>query len=217
MDQDANEDEMSFQDSKHQQLQREYAEMPDEKLLARFREGSEDAATALYFRYASRLQNLADNQSAPRMAVRMDTEGVVQSVFRTFFRRAKSGQYEVADGEDLWNLFLVIALNKIRTTAKHHRAQKRDVEKTQTLADSAGTPNASTDIREEEALNVLKLTINELLEKLPNSNKDIVFLRIDGFEVSEIAEKTGRAKRTVERIIQNFKRRLKEIIDQNNG
>ena len=217
MDQDANEDEMSFQDSKHQQLQREYAEMPDEKLLARCREGSEDAATALYFRYASRLQNLADNQSAPRMAVRMDTEGVVQSVFRTFFRRAKSGQYEVADGEDLWNLFLVIALNKIRTTAKHHRAQKRDVEKTQTLADSAGTPNASTDIREEEALNVLKLTINELLEKLPNSNKDIVFLRIDGFEVSEIAEKTGRAKRTVERIIQNFKRRLKEIIDQNNG
>src|SRR5438093_1250171 len=86
----------------------------DQTLLMRFRRGDADAATALYLRYAKRLRALAQKQTAGTLSVRMDPDDVVQTVFRTFFRRAATGHYQIPDGEELWKLFLVIALNKIR-------------------------------------------------------------------------------------------------------
>src|SRR5207248_189046 len=86
----------------------------DQTLLMRFRRGDADAATALYLRYAKRLRALAQKQTAGTLSVRMDPDDVVQTVFRTFFRRAATGHYQIPDGEELWKLFLVIALHKIR-------------------------------------------------------------------------------------------------------
>ena len=45
----------------------------------------------------------------------------------SFFRKAGSGDYEVPHGEDLWKLFLVMALNKVRAKGAFHRAAKRDI------------------------------------------------------------------------------------------
>ena len=102
----------------------------DGSLLRRIQGGEEDAATELYLRYSNRLINLARNNTAPELAVRFDPEDVVQSVFRSFFRRASTGGYDVAEGGELWRLLLVLALNKVRALAIHHRSQKRNVSKT---------------------------------------------------------------------------------------
>lgn len=179
------------------------------ELLNRCRDGNEDAATALYLRYARRLQILAARQTDNKMAVRIDPEGVVQSVFRTFFRRVSDGQYNVSDGEELWNLLLVISLNKFRSQATKHRAAKRDVAKTRALDDShqQGTEQNS------EALMILRMTIEEIVGSLPEVEREIIRLRIEGYEVQEIAEKTKRAKRSVERILQNFRKRLNNSIE----
>src|SRR5438552_7748541 len=85
----------------------------DASLLRRFRSGEDDAATELYRRYAARLLDLAAAKASPDLKRRVDPEDIVQSVFRTFFRRAALGEYEVPDGDELWKLFLVIGLNKI--------------------------------------------------------------------------------------------------------
>lgn len=179
------------------------------ELLSRCRAGQEDAATTLYLRYARRLQRLAERQTDQKMAVRVDPEGVVQSVFRTFFRRVSDGQYNVSDGEELWNLLLVISLNKLRSRATRHRAAKRDVARTTPLVDSDQKQNNQND----EALLILRMTVDEIVGKLPETERDIIRLRIEGYEVKEIAEKTRRAKRSVERILQSFRRRLKEDIE----
>ncbi len=184
------------------------AELTDRSLMRRLREGSDDAATTLYLRYAQRLRRLANAQVSPHMALRVDPEGVVQSVFRTFFRRASSGQYEVAEKEDLWKLLLVMSLNKIRTAGTHHRASKRDQGKTCSLS-NIDDGNAAEN---EEAFHVLKLTIEEVVGNLPEDQRNIVWLRIEGHEVSEIAEKTGRAKRSIERILQAFRQKLNDQI-----
>src|SRR5262245_11532311 len=89
-------------------------EPSDGSLLRRYRRGDQAAATRLYLRYANRLRALARARCSPDLAQRVDPDDIVQSVFRSFFRRARSGAYEVPDGEELWKLFLVIALNKIR-------------------------------------------------------------------------------------------------------
>src|SRR5687768_11333472 len=66
----------------------------DASLLRRYRRGEEDAATELYLRYAGRLRVLADTRASPELKQRVDPEDIVQSVFRTFFRRAAVGQYD---------------------------------------------------------------------------------------------------------------------------
>jgi RNA polymerase sigma factor (sigma-70 family) len=178
----------------------------DESLLARFQRGQNDAATALYLRYAKRLHSLVRAQRGADLAARLDADDVVQSVFRTFFRRASAGHYSVPAGDELWKLFLVIALYKTRDAGARHRAAKRDVRQTRPIA-----PDESkiADKQNDEALSVLQMTIDDVLGRLPLNQRRIIELRIAGFEVAEIAEKTGRARRSVERILQEFRDRLR--------
>jgi RNA polymerase sigma-70 factor (ECF subfamily) len=185
--------------------------LSDRSLLRRVRSGQPDAATELYLRYAERLQALAAGQCAPDLAPRVDPEDIVQSVFRTFFRRVARGQYDVPEGEELWKLFLVIALHKIRSTASFHRAAKRDVRLTTTgLPEAlAGRQLAAPD---ETARTTLCLVIDELLDELPSSMRAIVELRIEGHEVEEIASRTQRSRRSVERALQEFRTRLSDLL-----
>src|SRR5947209_8356046 len=103
----------------------------DHTLLERYRRGSDDAATQLYLRYARRLHGLAQAQLGPALRRRVDLDDLVQSVFGSFFRRARHGYYDVPAGEELWRLFLVLALHKIRNQAAYHHAAKRDVRRTE--------------------------------------------------------------------------------------
>lgn len=185
----------------------------DGSLLRRFQEGQQDAATALYVRYARRLQALAKKQTGLNLSPRFDPEDVVQSVFRTFFRRASEGCYEVPVGEELWQLLLVLALNKIRTLAVYHRAQKRDAGRT------VGTEKVSeiaSDVSGEDAFayETMKMVIDELIAKLPSPQDHIIQLRIEGHEIAEITKLTGRSKRTVERVLQRFRQDLTKLIDE---
>jgi RNA polymerase sigma-70 factor, ECF subfamily len=185
--------------------------LSDHSLLRRIRSGEQEAATTLYLRYADRLQALAKANTGAALAVRVDPEDVVQSVFRTFFRRASEGQYDVPEGDELWKLFLVISLNKIRRLANYHRAAKRDVAATVALEPS-DLPSASQDPTQENAMQVLELIIDEALSKLPAIQQEIIRLRIEGHEVAEIAEATQRSKRSVERVLQQFRNRLGKIV-----
>lgn len=179
----------------------------DHSLLKQYRRGFDDAPTQLYLRYAERLRSLAARESSPGLAARIDPDDIVQSVFRTFFRRAAEGQYDVPEGEEIWKILLVIALNKIRGLGDFHRAARRDMRRTVTgeTYDRAIEEEAG---RQESALTILRLVIDEILNSLPPSHRPIVELRIEGYEVAEIAERTQRSKRTVERVLQEFRQRL---------
>jgi RNA polymerase sigma-70 factor (ECF subfamily) len=175
----------------------------DQSLLRRFRSGEQDAATTLYSRYVQKVAAVAKASASPALAPRLDAEDVVQSVFRTFFRRAAEGQYEVPDGAELWNLLHVISLNKIRSLATHHRAAKRNVAATTSLEPSHGPA-----FDDENALVILKMIIDETLSALPEDQQRMVHLRIEGHAVADIAAATERSKRSVERLLQDFRVRL---------
>jgi RNA polymerase sigma-70 factor (ECF subfamily) len=184
----------------------------DRSLLMRFREGEQDAATELYVRYARRLQALAQRQTGADLAARFDPEDVVQSVFRTFFRRAAEGCYEAPGGEELWGLLLVIALNKVRKLASRHRAEKRSAQRT-VAAEDAGELVRMAD-GDALAYDTMRLVVEELIESLPPPQDAVVRLRIEGHEVADIARATGRSKRTVERTLQQFRERLNRLIEE---
>ncbi|MCA9033898.1 MAG: sigma-70 family RNA polymerase sigma factor [Planctomycetaceae bacterium] len=182
--------------------------LSDQSLLQRLRTGSEDAATELYGRYAKRLDCIASRGLGSDMRSVVGSEDVVQSIFRTFFRRAAAGDYDVPEGSELWNLLVTISLNKIRAIGLHYRRQKRSVARTK-HGDSATDDMA---VGDDVACQVLRMVIDELIESLPESHQRIIHLHIDNWGVSEIASKTQRSKRTVERVLQQFRTQLKELI-----
>ena len=198
--------------SDNEQAKPEHSALSDGSLLRRFKKGESDAATAIYTRYARRLQALAAKQTGDDLKTRFDPEDVVQSVFRTFFRRAAAGLYEVPPGEELWRLLLVLSLHKVRDLAAHHRAQKRDVSKTWAVDDADRYQN-TVNPDDQLAYESLCQVVDELIQDLPESNRQIIELRIEGFEIGEIATRTNRSKRTVERTLQHFRQRLQKLID----
>jgi RNA polymerase sigma-70 factor (ECF subfamily) len=185
--------------------------LSDRSLLRRLRSGEQDAATELYLKYASRLISLAKSQSSNTLASRVEAEDVVQSVFRTFFRRVVDGCYEVPQGEELWQLFLVLALNKIRNLAHFHAAQKRNVSRT-VSADVLGDLATVNDDSDFASLRLLEMTIDEVISEMTESSQTMIRLRIEGHTVQAIAAQTSRSKRSVERVLQGFREKMSGLL-----
>jgi RNA polymerase sigma-70 factor (ECF subfamily) len=183
----------------------------DSSLLRLYRHGDQEAARLLYQRYAGRLRALARSRTSPDLAGRVDDDDIVQSVFGSFFRGVIHGSYDVPAGEELWNLFLVITLNKIRAKGEHHRAAKRDVR--QTVGDEVVNVSPDPLSSEGQAIALLKMAVGEALDRLPEQHGRAVRLRMEGYEVAEIAAITGRSKRSVERILQESRERLGRLLD----
>lgn len=179
----------------------------DYALLRRYRRGDGDAATELYVKYAGRLQDVVNSNTSEQLSRRVESDDVVQSVFRTFFRRVSEGYFEVPRGEEIWSLFLVLALNKIRQAARYHYRGKRDFRLTTQLRD---VEIASA--QESTPFVILRATIQELYHGLSTSQRRMVEMRIQGYELKEIATETRRSTRTVERVLKQFRDRLSRQI-----
>ncbi len=187
-------------------------EPSDRSLLQRIRHGNQDAASVLYYRYAHRLRALVQAKRSSDLASRVDHEDIVQSVFKSFFRGVSRGSYDVPAGEELWQLFLVITLNKVRAKGVFHRAAKRDVRLTVGDDDIDGSSGGLKS--NHDAYLLLKMSVEEALDRLPAQHKLVTRLRMEGDEVAEIARKTGRSKRSVERILQECREKLSHLLGE---
>jgi RNA polymerase sigma-70 factor (ECF subfamily) len=183
----------------------------DHHLLLRARDGDQDAATELYFRYAKRLNILVERQCSQELARSAGVEDIVQSVFRSFFRRVRQGFYDAPAGEELWRLLLVIALHKIRDKASYHHAAKRDAQRTIGGEEGRLSLESQPDDRESSDAE-FEMVLNEMLEILPPDTRVIVKLRIDGCQVAEVAKAVGRSRRSVERVLHETRLRLCELL-----
>jgi RNA polymerase sigma-70 factor (ECF subfamily) len=183
----------------------------DGSLMRRLSAGSEAAADRLYARYVTRLRALARARLSTDVNARVDPEDIVQSVFRRFFHAAKRGNYDAPNATDLWDLLLVITLNKIRSEESYQRAAKRDVRRTKAGGSETNLLAQVAD-RDEAAATVLQLYVEEALGRLPAASRQVVELRMEEHGVADIARHTGRSKRTVERILQESRDALKELL-----
>src|SRR6516165_4467626 len=95
--------------------------------LDRWRAGNEGAARELFDTYVERLVALARRRISQRLAGRVDPEDIVQSVFRTFFHRAKEGQFRFEEQDDLCKLLMRITVHKTLRKVAFHKAAKRDL------------------------------------------------------------------------------------------
>ena len=189
------------------------ADLPTDKvLLDLWRAGDEQAARQLFDTYVERLLALARRRISQRLAGRVDPEDVVQSVFRTFFHRAREGQFHVADQDELGKLLVRITVHKTLRQVAFHQAAKRNLQqevaqgpepqqRLQELFDREPTPD--------EAVTFLD-QLEHFLSRLRPQERQILELRLQGFSNDEIAARLGIYDRKIRRAIERVRALAKQ-------
>ncbi len=167
-------------------------------LLERFREGDEQAATDLFDRFATRLASLVQSRLSRTLARRLDAEDVVLSAYRSFFVRARGGQFAVDEPGDLWRLLAQITLNKLYRSANWNNAARRNPDRE--CGNIADLANLAVDAAESPELALIVADhLEHLMSQLTAATSRILELRLRGHDVDEIAALVGRSPRTIRR------------------
>jgi RNA polymerase sigma factor (sigma-70 family) len=188
---------------------------PSAQLVAKYCEGDELAAAALFDRYVGRLTRLAASRLSVKLARRTDADDVVQSAFRSFFVRVRDGRLAVSEEDKLWKLLAPIALHKLYRQARRHRAERRSVDVEDTPA-SFGELDATLlagDPTPEEAA-AFADELASILSRLDPFSRDVLELRLQGESLNEISAQTGRSERTVRRALERIR---SLVLDDPNG
>jgi RNA polymerase sigma-70 factor (ECF subfamily) len=183
-------------------------------LMRRLEEGDAEAAALVYDRYARRLVGLAHRELTARARGPVGPDDVVQSVFRTFFRRAADHQFDL-DGEDaLWALLAEITLRRCGRWSRHFAARKRGGRRPPPTGDAlAEEPPDEREPSPQDAVALLDL-VERLLRGLGEREAQICEMRLQGYEVAEIAERTGCSVATVFRKLDLIKGRLRRLLPE---
>jgi RNA polymerase sigma factor (sigma-70 family) len=184
-------------------------------------EGDERTVADFWDEFGPRLNQLAERHLSPRLKQRVGAEDVVQSVCRTFFRRARQEQFALADAEALWRLLCVITLTKCRLVARFHLRGRRALDREQPLD---GRPGETTGPAEAVAADPppdqsaeMGDELARILSALDPEEQQVVDLKLQEHTNGEIAQKTGCSERTVRRIVQRVQSRLRDILDESSG
>jgi RNA polymerase sigma factor (sigma-70 family) len=182
-------------------------------LLARVRGGDQAAAAQVVDRYTRRLVALARNRLDRRILRKEDPEDVLQSVFKSFFRRAGQGQYQLDCANDLWALLVSLTLHKCGHRADYFRAGRRDIQREahpqQQATESSSNPCEAL-AREPTPVEAALLaeTLERLLSGLEDHQKRIVQLSLEGEGPAAIGVQVGVTQRTVQRVLKGVRERL---------
>jgi RNA polymerase sigma-70 factor (ECF subfamily) len=180
-----------------------------EDLMAGLRAGEPAARAAVFERFASRLVALAENHLDSRLRGKADPEDVLDSVYRTFFRRSAQGQFTFDGWGGLWRLLTVITLRKCARLRRHLGGE---------VALDAGREELPAEYIAREPIPLEAAALAELTESLVRGmgprDAPIVWLRLQGHTPREIAAQLDRPQRTVFRVLQRAKQRLQRLCDK---
>jgi RNA polymerase sigma-70 factor (ECF subfamily) len=183
-----------------------------EQLVAGLRLGQNDAAENVFRRYAQALLARAAQEIDARLRRKVDPEDVVQSAFRSFFRRQAAGQFDLSDWGGLWALLVCITVRKCRNLNTHYRRDGRDVAREATGGDDGAQGEEVLDREPTPAeAAVLGDLVQELMGQVVSQDRPIVEMRLQGYTPSEIADRTGRAERTVFRVLDRVRERASRL------
>ena len=185
--------------------------MPTRELLQRFGSGEAGAATELHQRFAGRLLRLAEEQLSGRLRRREDADDVVQSVFRTFFRRAASGEYSVQHSGALWRLLAYITRRKIGHVRQRHEAAKRDV-RAEVDLDRVEADLAASGPTQEELAALLD-EIEYLRAGFAPWQVAIVHAFLEGRSVADISRQVHRSRCAVRQVLNRTLHRLRARLE----
>jgi RNA polymerase sigma factor (sigma-70 family) len=161
-----------------------------QEMMLRVRAREEDAAAALVRHYEPAIRRAVRFRLADaRLGSLLDSADICQSVLKSFFLRAASGQYELETPEQLLGLLTAMARNKLVSQARKHHARNREVRRARSGGDEAGRFVA----RDESPSVEVAATelIQEVHRRLSPSERELLELRERGLDWAAMAARLG--------------------------
>jgi RNA polymerase sigma factor (sigma-70 family) len=158
--------------------------------ISKIRAGDEDAARELVRRFEGVIRREVRLRLDDRRMSRVfDSVDISQSVFVSFFTRASSGQFDIERPEQLVGLLIGMARNKLAHQVRRQKARRRDTRLTaRTRVDEmdvvSNTPGPSELASDHDLIDHVRLRLGE-------EERQLVDLRAEGWEWSEIAGRLG--------------------------
>jgi RNA polymerase sigma factor (sigma-70 family) len=184
-----------------------------QRLIQGLRDGDRDVVREFCEQYGEPLHRVADQHLPAGLRRRVGPEDVVQSACRTFLRRARGGEFQFRDSEDLWRLLCAITLTKVREQARFHLRQRRGLDR-----EEQALPTSSDDSvpgfhpiapgpSPAEAV-AFADQFQHVLAALDEEERQVVDLKLQECTNEEIAQRLNSSERTVRRILKRVQLRL---------
>jgi RNA polymerase sigma-70 factor (ECF subfamily) len=188
--------------------------MPDpptfEELICRVRAWDQEAAAELVRRYEPAIRRAVRFRLADaRLGSLLESMDVCQSVLRSFFVRAASGQYSLETPEQLLSLLTAMARNKLASQARKQRSLRRDHRRAGPIADLGGRLVAPGD-SPSEAMVVLDLQ-QEVRRRLSPDEWRLLELKNQGHDWAAIAARVGG---NAESLRKKLARAIDRVVDE---
>jgi RNA polymerase sigma-70 factor (ECF subfamily) len=186
-----------------------------EQLMARLRTGDNAAAAEVFNRFTNRLIGLARSRLDHLLRQKVDPEDILQSVYRSFFRRHAQGRFDLASWDNLWGMLTIITVRKCNDRRKYFRAACRDVQREVVSAAAAGAEDdefeaLARDPTPSEAARLAE-TVELLMRELTDREQHMLALSLQGYDVAEISNRVARTERTVQRVLKRVRERLEQM------
>lgn len=188
--------------------------MSDESTFREFADrllaGEDAAARELLARYSTQLIGVARRRIGPRLRAKEDPEDVLQSVFRTFFRRLDAGEVDLQGWGSLWGLLSLMALRKCQHREERYSAARRDVTREVSLTPpgrgAVAVPNREPSPEEVSAFTEL---VAGLARGLTGRDREVFEGLLAGEGSTALARRLGCSERTVQRTLLRVRQQLR--------
>jgi RNA polymerase sigma-70 factor (ECF subfamily) len=189
-------------------VQDDESDIPE--FLARIQSGDEAAARDLLTRYEAEVRLVVRRQLPRLLRSRFDSLDFLQSVWGSFFRRVRSGPAEFEDARHLVAFLARAAKNKVIDEYRRAASRKQDVHREEPLWTDGGRPRdvPATAIDTPSEVAQAHEVFGRLKALVPEERHTILELKAEGLSSRDIGEKLGISERTVQRVIEDLRRRV---------
>ena len=181
----------------------------DKSLLGGVNTSAASWAEKLDEQYRAKLCALVEREMDGRLRRREDAEDVVQTAFRTFYRRNALGEFHIDGNGQLWQLLATITRRKALKHITKIKAKKRSLEKEEQLEPDA---SVSTEPDPLEAVVAVDL-VEKMLEGLDEFHADVFHLRLQGCSERDIAKRMDCTRQAVTTVLERLRNRLAKLLE----
>jgi RNA polymerase sigma-70 factor (ECF subfamily) len=177
--------------------------------LRRIHEGDEDAARDLLRRYEAEVRLVVRRQLPRLLRSRFDSLDFLQSVWGSFFHRVRTTPTEFDDGRHLVAFLARAAKNKVIDEYRRAGSQKGDMRREEPLWAEGDRPKeVAAQIETASQVAEAHEAFVKLRDLVPEERRALLELKAAGLSSREIGQRLGISERTVQRVLEDLRRKV---------
>ncbi len=179
------------------------------ELLARIKNGDEEAARERLSRYESKVRLVVRRQLPRLLRSRFDSTDFLQSVWGSFFHRIQTEPNDLNEEENLIGFLAWAARNKVIDEYRRVTSLKQNIHREESIENQADRETTLASGDTPSQLAQAHETFDRLSRLLPEDRRVILELKAAGYSCGEIGDRLGLSERTVQRVLEELKNRAR--------